>query len=33
MEEALKHFPEGVTWTDAEGGMFVWATCQKDWTQ
>ena len=27
MEEALKkHFPEGVTWTDAEGGMFVWAT-------
>ena len=27
MEEALKkYFPEGVTWTDAEGGMFVWAT-------
>ena len=27
MEEALKkHFPDGVTWTDAEGGMFVWAT-------
>lgn len=27
MEAALvKYFPEGVTWTDAEGGMFVWAT-------
>lgn len=27
MEVALeKYFPEGVTWTDAEGGMFVWAT-------
>lgn len=27
MEEAMKkYFPEGVTWTDAEGGMFVWAT-------
>jgi len=27
MEAALKkYFPEGVAWTDAEGGMFIWAT-------
>lgn len=31
MEAALKkYFPPGVTWTDVEGGMFVWATLPEN---